>query len=135
MCHPDEPCSQSASASSSSDAISGSNVIHKSACSVREEVSSSIHTTRISARSGGSLLNENVYIDVHLSSALKMSASTSLNKETDIQQGPRDQYREALVEADIDHLRSACVARGIDHHGHSRNILIDKLLNGFSFLK
>ena len=42
---------------------------------------------------------------------------------------------DALIEADINKLRSICAARGIDTYGHSRNILIEKLLDNFSLLK
>ena len=97
-----------------------------------EVLPSSSTSAKKIGHSGGRLHNE-IFVDEHLGNALKMSAS--INPEQNARNGPRDHYREALIEADINHIRSVCITRGIDPCGHSRNILIEKLLNSFSFLK
>ena len=76
--------------------------------------------------SGGVFLSEQVYIDSHLRSAMKMSEVRNAATQSDM--GAWDHYRQALVNSDIEQLRKHYTLRGIDPVGHSRNTIIDKLL-------
>ena len=94
-------------------------------------------STLVTKRSGGTFVNEKLYVDSHINSAIIKSDSVShgILGQLGSQQGPRESYRMALTESDITSLRKSCELRGIEHNGLSRYTMIEKLLNSFSFLK
>ena len=94
-------------------------------------VGSSMLVTR---RSGGTFVNEKLYVDSHINSAIIKSDPVS-HRDLGQPSGPRESYRTALMGSDITSLRKSCELRGIEHNGLARYTMIEQLLNSFSFLK